>query len=62
MNSLQQKLRLFARALVICLLLVETALRFGVSYLGMRITGRSLADRQALFAQSVLSLFRRLGS
>ena len=62
MNSLQQKLRLFARALVICLLLVETALRFGVSYLGMRITGRSLADRQALFAESVLSLFRRLGA
>ena len=62
MNSLQQKLRLFARALVICLLLVETAVRFGVSYLGMRITGRSLADRQALFAQSVLSLFRRLGA
>jgi len=62
MNSLQQKLRLFARALVICLLLVETALRFGVSYLGMRLTGRSLADRQALFAQSVLSLFRRLGA
>ena len=62
MNSLQQKLRLFARALIICLLLVETALRFGVSYLGMRITGRSLADRQALFAESVLSLFRRLGA
>lgn len=62
MNSLQQKLRLFARALVICLLLVETAVRFGVSYLGMRITGRSLADRQALFAESVLSLFRRLGA
>jgi ubiquinone biosynthesis protein len=47
---------------VICLLLVETALRYGLVYLGYRLTGRSLADRQALFGESVLGLFRRLGA
>jgi len=62
MHLVRQKLRLLARALVICLLLVETALRYGLVYLGYRLTGRSLADRQALFGESVLGLFRRLGA
>lgn len=62
MDLVRQKLRLLARALVICLLLVETALRYGLAYLGYRLTGRSLADRQALFGESVLGLFRRLGA
>lgn len=62
MHLIRQKLRLLARALVICLLLVETALRYGLVYLGYRLTGRSLADRQALFGESVLGLFRRLGA
>lgn len=62
MDIVRQKLRLLARALVICLLLVETALRYGLVYLGYRLTGRSLADRQALFGESVLGLFRRLGA
>lgn len=62
MYLVRQKLRLLARALVICLLLVETALRYGLVYVGYRLTGRSLADRQALFGESVLGLFRRLGA
>lgn len=62
MDIVWQKLRLLARALMICLLLVETALRYSLVYLGYRLTGRSLADRQALFGDSVLGLFRRLGA
>ena len=62
MHPPRPRLKLLLRALVICWLLCETAIWFGIRYLGYRLTGRSLADRQALFGQSVLSLFRRLGA
>jgi hypothetical protein len=58
MHPPRPRLKLLLRALVICWLLCETAIWFGIRYLGYRLTGRSLADRQALFGQSVLSLFR----
>jgi len=62
MHPYRQKLRLLGRALLICWLLIETTIVYGVYSLGLRLAGRSLAERQALFGQSVLSLFRRLGA
>ena len=54
--------RLLLRALVIFWLLCETSIVYGLRYVGMRLTGKSRAARQAMFGQTVLTLFRRLGA
>jgi len=55
-------IRLLLRAFVIFWLLVETSVVYALRYLGMRATGKSRADRQAMFGKTVLGLFRRLGA
>ena len=62
MEPLVQKLRLLSRALVIFYLLVQTALGYAAGWCFLRVTGRSLAERQAFFGSCVFSLFRRLGA
>ncbi len=62
MKPLVQKLRLLSRALVIFYLLVQTAIHYAVGWTLMRLSGRSLGERQAFFGACVLDLFRRLGA
>ena len=62
MHALNQKLKLLLRALFIFALVVGTALRYAGGWCIMRITGRSLRERQAYFGACVLALFRSLGA
>jgi len=62
MDSLRQKLRLFARAWVILFLFVRTGVWYALGWCALLLRGQSRAARQAFFGACVFELFRDLGA
>ena len=62
MQPLRQKLRLFARAILILFLFVRSGVWYALGWCGMRLVGRERTARQRFFGQCVFELFRDLGA
>ncbi|HMU41227.1 MAG TPA: AarF/UbiB family protein [Pseudomonadota bacterium] len=59
---MRSSFRLFLRALTIAWLLWLTTAVYVLRWVSFRLAGKTLAERQALFGETVLNLFRRLGA